>query len=38
MIGWIVLALVALAVIASIAIYNRLVNYRNDAKKRLRAN
>ena len=32
MIGWIVLALVALAVIASIAIYNRLVNYRNDAK------
>ena len=32
MIGWIVLALVALAVIASITIYNRLVNYRNDAK------
>ena len=32
MIGWIVLALVILAIVASIAIYNRLVNYRNDAK------
>ena len=32
MIGWIVLALVILAIVASVAIYNRLVNYRNDAK------
>ena len=32
MIGWIVLALVILAIVASITIYNRLVNYRNDAK------
>lgn len=32
MIGWFVLALVILAIVASVAIYNRLVNYRNDAK------
>lgn len=32
MIGWIVLALVILAIVAGVAIYNRLVNYRNDAK------
>ena len=32
MIGWIVLALVILAIVASVAIYNRLVKYRNDAK------
>lgn len=32
MIGWIVLALAILAIVASVAIYNRLVNYRNDAK------
>lgn len=32
MIGWIVLALVILAIVASVAIYNRLVNYRNNAK------
>ena len=32
MIGWIVLALVILAIVASVAIYTRLVNYRNDAK------
>ena len=33
MIGWIVLALVILAIVASVAIYNRLVNYRNDADR-----